>query len=158
MLRLDFLNQFSDEYLHKEEGKGVLLAGVVLGNLARQQLGQNQTIDQSPIFKQVNFGKMQMRDLKRHLARVPELTRAYRVVAPGRLERLAAEAGAFILASGAKNLGIDGNFAFTVGFLNSWQYYARIFDITDSEKILGQESQEPLDSEDYLRGVYSWLL
>jgi len=134
VLNLEFLDQFSDDYLKKDEGKGVFLAGVALGMLARAQIRENQSLDDAPLFKQVNFGKMQMRDLKRHLTRVPELTRAYRVSAPGRLERLAGEAGSLLLKSGAKTLGVDGNFTFAVAFLNAWQYYATIFDIKASKE------------------------
>jgi len=129
-LNLGFLDRFSDEFLRKDEGKGVLLAGVVLGMLAQGQVQSAQNIGDAPLFKQMNFGKMQLRDLKRHLASVPELTRAYKVPYPDRIERLAAEAGSLLFKSGAKNLGVDGNFAFTIGFLNAWQYYATIFNIS----------------------------
>ena len=71
------------------------MAGVALGMLARAQIRENQSLDDAPLFKQVNFGKMQMRDPKASY-RVPELTRAYRVSAPGRLERLAGEAGSLL--------------------------------------------------------------
>lgn len=144
MLDLGFLNQFSDDYLRKDEGKGVLLAGVALGMLAREQVQGEQNIGDAPLFKQLNFGKMQLRDLKRHLARVPELTRAYKARYPDRIERLAAEAGSLLFKSGAKNLGVDGNFAFTVGFLNAWQYYASIFNVKAPE---GSSESETVETE-----------
>ena len=146
MLNLDFLERFSDDYLKKDEGKGVLLAGVALGMLARAQIQPDQRLDNAPLFKQLSFGKMQMRDLRRHLARVPELTRAYRISAPRRLERLAAEAGALLLKSGATTLGVDGNFTFTTAFLNARQYYATIFDIGVSKES-ADESKYPWKRE-----------
>ena len=99
---------------------------------------------------------MQMRDLRRHLARVPELTRAYRISAPRRLERLAAEAGALLLKSGATTLGVDGNFTFTTAFLNA-QYYATIFDIGVSKES-ADESEVPVETEFSQKGVMKWLL
>ncbi len=130
---LSFFEQFSDDYLRKYEGKGVFLAGVTLGMLARGQVDKGESIANSPLFKQLNFGKMQLRDLKRHLARVPELTRVYKVRAPGWLEQLAAEAGSLMLKSGISELGVNGNFAFSIAFLNAWQYYSAIFHVTASQ-------------------------
>jgi len=132
VLDLSFFEEFSDEYLQKDEGKGVFLAGVTLGMLARGQVEKGESIANSPLFKQLNFGKMQLRDLKKHLARVPELTRVYKVRAPGWLEQLAAEAGSLMLKSGIGELGVNGNFAFSIAFLNSWQYYSAMFHITAS--------------------------
>jgi hypothetical protein len=132
-LDLSFFEQFSDDYLRKYEGKGVFLAGVTLGMLARGQVDKGESIANSPLFKQLNFGKMQLRDLKRHLARVPELTRVYKVRAPGWLEQLAAEAGSLMLKSGISELGVNGNFAFSIAFLNAWQYYSAIFHVTASQ-------------------------
>ncbi len=130
---LSFFEQFSDDYLRKYEGKGVFLAGVTLGMLARGQVDKGESIANSPLFKQLNFGKMQLRDLKRHLARVPELTRVYKVRAPGWLEQLAAEAGSLMLKSGISELGVNGNFAFSIAFLNAWQHYSAIFHVTASQ-------------------------
>lgn len=130
---LSFFEQFSDDYLRKYEGKGVFLAGVTLGMLARGQVDKGESIANSPLFKQLNFGKMQLRDLKRHLARVPELTRVYKVRVPGWLEQLAAEAGSLMLKSGISELGVNGNFAFSIAFLNAWQYYSAIFHVTASQ-------------------------
>ena len=130
---LSFFEQFSDDYLRKYEGKGVFLAGVTLGMLARGQVDKGESIANSPLFKQLNFGKMQLRDLKRHLARVPELTRVYKVRAPGWLEQLAAEAGSLMLKSGISELGVNGNFAFSIAFLNAWLYYSAIFHVTASQ-------------------------
>ncbi len=146
-MNLKFLEGFADEYLQKDEGKGILLTGVVLGMLAQGQVGPNQSIGDAPLFKQLNFGKMQMRDLKRHLARVPELTRAYKIRFPDRLERLAAQAGSLLFKSGAKRLGVDGNFTFSVAFLNAWQYYAAAFNIDAARKGTDKEQETPVEAE-----------
>ena len=54
-LNLKFLEGFADEYLQKDEGKGILLAGVVLGMLAQGQVGPNQSIGDAPLFKQLSI-------------------------------------------------------------------------------------------------------
>ena len=51
----------------------------------------------SPLFKQVSFGRMQVRDIRRLLSRVPELSKAYGIRNPGRVSRLLAEAGSLLL-------------------------------------------------------------
>jgi len=141
-MNLSFFDQFSDQYLQKDEGKGVFLAGITLGMLARGQVSKGDDIAKAPLFKQLNFGKMMLRDLKKHLSRVPELTRVYRVKGAGRLEHLAAEAGSLMLKSGIPELGVDGNFAFSVAFLNPWPYYAAIFEIDVAEEQVAMDTNE----------------
>ncbi|HQC38425.1 MAG TPA: TM1802 family CRISPR-associated protein, partial [Thermotogota bacterium] len=70
-MTIDFFKEFQDPYLHSPEGQGVFLAGICLGQLANRQVQNGGKIDDSPLFKQMNFGKMTMRDLLRHLSRVP---------------------------------------------------------------------------------------
>ena len=128
VLDLSFFG-LADDYLRKYEGKGVFLAGVTLGMLARDRWTRRVL----PIrrFSNVNFKRC--RRIKRHLARVPGLTRVYKVRAPGWLEQLAAEAGSLMLKSGISELGVNGNFAFSIAFLNAWQYYSAIFHVTASQ-------------------------
>ena len=76
-MKLEWLNDFSDPYLKTVSGQGILLSGIILGMIARYQVDKEQNIDSAPMFKQLMFGKMQRRDLLRHLSRVPELIRAY---------------------------------------------------------------------------------
>ncbi|MBF7082176.1 CRISPR-associated protein [Desulfallas sp. Bu1-1] len=120
---LEFLDVFEDKYLKTQYGKGVFLAGVLLGYMARLQVAKNDDIHNAPLFKQLNFGKVTARDLKKHLSRVPELIKAYRFKYSWHLQQLANVAGALLLQGGGKELGVDGNFAFTVGFANASDYF-----------------------------------
>lgn len=78
-MKVDFLNQYKDPYLQTAQGKGVFLAGVLLGYLALKQVeGKQSDIGKAPLFKQIQFGRLNFKTLKRHLARVPQLLAAYR--------------------------------------------------------------------------------
>ena len=61
---------------------------------------------------------MKKRDLFKHLARVPELVRAYRLDYADMIESLCAEGGELILQKSDKehDLGVDGNFVFSLLF------------------------------------------
>jgi len=134
-VNLDFFDEFSDPYLKEDVGKGVFLAGVALGMMARGQVAKGEDLSGSPLFKQINFGKIQRRDLKRHLARVPELIRAYEMSYSGIIESLAAEAGKFLLMGQKKDLGVDGNFVFAVAFMNAHEFcFGKIFKKQEAEK------------------------
>ena len=129
-MKLDFLDEFKDTYMHTDAGRGVVLAGIALGMLAKMQAGNGGAIDSAPIFKQLNFGKLTMRDIRRHLARMPELARVYQANAniSGMIESICAKAGQYLLISEEKELGVNGNFAFSVAFLNAADYfYGNIF-------------------------------
>ncbi len=138
-MKLDFLSDFEDPYLQSEQGKGVFLAGVLLGYMARCQVGKEEDIKKAPLFKQIDFGRMDLNRLKRQLARVPQLISAYEGMQKHSylINRLAAEVGRLIL-SGRGDLGVDGNFAFTVGFGNAVNYFWKIF---------GKEENEGVDNE-----------
>lgn len=134
-MKLDFLSGFEDPYLQSERGKGVFLAGVLLGYMARCQVGKEDDIKKAPLFKQIDFGRMDLNRLKRQLARVPQLICAYEGMQKHSylINRLAAEVGRLIL-SGSGDLGVDGNFAFTVGFGNAVNYFWKIFGKEENEK------------------------
>lgn len=117
------MDVFEDKYLKTKQGRGVFLAGVVLGCMARQQVGKNEDIHNSPLFKQMHFGRMTMRDLKKQLARVPELIKAYNMKYSLYLQQLANVAGVMILEGGGEEPGVNGNFAFTVGFSNADHFF-----------------------------------
>ena len=125
-MNLDWLEKFADPYLKTTSGQGVFLSGVVLGMLAKYQVKKGEDIDSAPIFKQIVFGKMQRRDLLRHLSRVPELIRAYDIPYKGYIQQLAGKSGDLLL-KGASEMGVDGNFVFSVAFLNAGDYFWRIF-------------------------------
>jgi len=138
---LSFLDAFEDKYLKTKQGRGVFLAGVVLGVMARQQVSSYDEIQNSPLFKQLNFGRLTIRDLKKYLARMPELIKAYRMNYSYFLEQLGTCAGNLILEGGGKELGVDGNFAFTVAFANAGDYFwNKIF--PRAEKELDAEPDE----------------
>lgn len=148
---LSWIEAFADPYLHTEGGRGVFLAGVTLGMVARGQ-ARGTTIDAAPLFKQINFGRMQMRDLRAHLGRIPELTRHYGLQSPGRVEQLAALSGDLLLRGGERELGVDGNFAFAVAFLGAWNYFALVFGIEGKpqhgEESGGTDVDGGVDAED----------
>lgn len=134
-MNLDFLLQFTDPYLKTERGQGVFLAGVLLGYMARCQVGKEDDIKKAPLFKQLEFGRMDINSLKRQLSRVPQLISAYEGMQKYSylLNQLAAESGKRIL-SGSGDLGVDGNFAFTVGFGNASRYFWKIFKKEESDQ------------------------
>lgn len=127
-MRLDWFDSFNDPYLQTDQGKGIFLAGVLLGYMARCQVSKDDDIRRAPLFKQLNFGRMDLMQLKRQLARVPQLISAYEEMQRHSylINQLAAEVGRLIL-SGTDEMGINGNFAFTVGFGNAVNYFWKIF-------------------------------
>lgn len=128
-MNLSLLDRFQDEYLRTPQGQGVFLAGVVLGYLALSQVESEEKIKDAPLFKQIQFGRLDMKSLRRLLARVPQLLAAYSdsIKAPQLVSALLAEAGRLMLEGGNDVLGVDGNFAFTVGFGNARSYFWQIF-------------------------------
>ncbi|MEW6065517.1 CRISPR-associated protein [Desulforamulus profundi] len=125
-MKLDFLAKFADPVMQTPAGQGAFLAGVVLGMVARGQT-KDGSIDGAPLFKQMTFGRMKRRDLKRHLARVPELVKAYDLNYKDLIRKLAAYAGELILQDEGFELGVDGNFAFATAFMNAREYFWTIF-------------------------------
>lgn len=125
-MKLDFFEKFADPTMRTAEGQGIFLAGVALGMLARGQT-KDGSIDGAPLFKQITFGRMKRRDVKRHLARVPELVKAYDLKYKDLIRKLAGFAGELLLLDEGFELGVDGNFAFTTAFMNSREYFWAIF-------------------------------
>ena len=144
-MQFDFLDRFSDPYLRSEAGKGVFLSGIVLGIVAAQQT-EKGSISDAPLFKQISFGQLQIRDIQRLLARVPDLAMAYRLKNAGRVSQLLGTAGELLLQSGKRDLGIDGNFAFSVAFTNAWRYYKEIFP-KETEEDAGKTSESQIEDE-----------
>ena len=141
-MRLEFFDEFKDPYMRGKGGQGVFLAGLVLGMIARGQVGKNGNIDASPMYKQLHFGRMQRRDLLRLMARVPELTRVYDLPYADMIESLCGEAGKRLLEGLSEELGVDGNFAFSIAFLNAPDYFWKIFkkQSKDEEDSVDQET------------------
>lgn len=129
MVNTDFFNNLKDAYLATEQGRGVFLAGVAMGYIARCQVKSEGDIKNAPLFKQIQFGRMDFKALKRMMARIPQLTAAYSesIRAPQLVNSLAAEASKMILTDKQGELGVDGNFAFTTGFINGTEYFWKIF-------------------------------
>jgi hypothetical protein len=136
-MHLEFFDSFEDPYLKTETGQGVFLAGVTLGMLALGQAGDS--VDSAPIFKQQNFGRMKKRDILRHMARVPELVKAYHLEYGNLVNALCAKAGELILQGKDREIGVDGNFVFSVAFLNARHYFWTIFK-SDKNKTGNSES------------------
>lgn len=141
-MKLDFLASFADPVMQTPGSQGAFLAGVVLGVIAQGQT-KDKNIESAPMFKQLSFGRMKRRDIKRHLSRVSELVKAYdlkykEVDIKNMVRKLAGYAGELILQSEEIELGVDGNFAFATGFINSGDYFWKIFqknqDGKDSDK------------------------
>ncbi|WP_036226056.1 TM1802 family CRISPR-associated protein [Mesoaciditoga lauensis] len=135
-MNTDFFEKLQDKYLQTDFGRGVFLAGVALGTLANAQLeySNGKKVEDTPLFKQINFGKMSLRELKKHMSRIPELTKAYRIDYSSMISALASKAGELMLNGGSKDLGVDGNFAFTVAFMNSKEYFwGKIFKKKEEE-------------------------
>jgi len=128
-VNLEFFKEFKDPYVQNEQGKGIFLAGVVLGYIAKSQAGSERDIKNAPLFKQIQFGRMDMKNLKKQLARVPQLLAAYSdsIIAHHLVSVLSAEAGKMILSGTGTELGTEGNFVFTVGFVNANSYFWKVF-------------------------------
>ncbi|MGB4303199.1 MAG: TM1802 family CRISPR-associated protein [Syntrophomonadaceae bacterium] len=142
-MNLDFFAKFHDPYMQSPAGQGAFLAGVLLGYMAYRQAGQDGDISQSPLFKQIQFGRMDIVSLKRLLSRVPTLLAAYRedMKYTGLMSQLSATATELILQSGEEELGVNGNFALAAGFLNARSYFWDIFQVSqkDSQSEEGKE-------------------
>jgi hypothetical protein len=145
-MHFEFFEEFADPYMKTESGRGIFEAGIVLGMVALGEAGGSAQIDNAPMFKQMNFGRMKKRDILRHLARIPELTRAYRLDYAGMIESLAARAGESLLMGSERELGVDGNFAFSVAFLNAKKYFWTIFksDKKDEDEPESENTKEEL--------------
>lgn len=139
-MNIGFFDDFKDDYMQTLQGKGYFLSGVVLGMVARGQAGKGSPIDSAPLYKQLHFGKLQRRDILRHMSRIPELTRVYNLDYAGMIESLCAKAGEYLMLGGASDPGVDGNFAFSMAFLNAPDYFfKRIFKKTDEDQKDGSE-------------------
>jgi len=127
-VNLDFFDDFHDPYLQTAQGKGVFLSGVLLGYIAYLEAGDSD-IKNTPLFKQLQFGRMTYQALQRSLSQVPRLIAGYERVGERQqpIRMLLAEAGRMLLAAPEEDMGVEGNFAFTVGFVNSGFYISRIF-------------------------------
>jgi hypothetical protein len=154
---LEFLDKFSDKFLQSDFGKGTLLSGVVLGFVAYNQTKgekgesgySNAKIQDSPLYKQLNFGRLSLRDIKKHLSRLPELIKAYKIEPSFLVEDLAGYSQELLLNSKGKDLGIDGNFAFVTGFMNWRNYFREIYkDYTKEKEVVELEIEKTDKGED----------
>ena len=117
-MNLDFFAKFHDPYMQSPAGQGAFLAGVLLGYMAYRQAGQDGDISQSPLFKQIQFGRMDIVSLKRLLSRVPTLLAAYRedMKYTGLMSQLSATATELILQSGEEELGVNATLPWQQAF------------------------------------------
>jgi hypothetical protein len=143
-MNLDIFTKFHDPYMQTPAGQGALLSGVLLGYMAVRQAGGETDISKSPLFKQIQFGRMDIASLKRLLSRVPTLLAAYRedMKYTGYMSQLSAAAMELLLQSGEEDMGVNGNFALAAGFLNARQYFWDIFPVSKEAKDLKNEKDE----------------
>lgn len=145
-MNLGIFDKFHDPYMQEPAGQGIFLAGVLLGYMAERQAGHDGDISKSPLFKQIQFGRMDMMNLKRILSRVPKLLSAYRedMKYTAYMSRLTACAQEYILQSGDEEMGVNGNFAFAAGFINARNYFWDIFPVKKEDKAIenGEEEAE----------------
>lgn len=135
--------QFHDPYMQGPAGQGVFLAGVLLGYMAERQAGADGDISKSPLFKQIQFGRMDKANLKRILGRVPQLLAAYReeLKYTGYMNRLTGTALELILQADDEEMGVNGNFAFAAGFVNARRYFWEIFPTKKDEPAEKREEE-----------------
>lgn len=131
-MNTDIFTRFNDPYMQSAMGQGAFLAGILLGYMAQRQAGSNDDVSKSPLFKQIQFGRLDIVHLKRLLSRVPTLLAAYRedMKYTGLMSRLSAAATEQLLQTGDEDLGVNGNFAFAAGFLNARKYFWDIFPVS----------------------------
>jgi hypothetical protein len=144
-MNIDFFSDFKDPYLQTDEGKGIFLAGITLGILAKSQIATGEPIDSAPLYKQIRFGRLQKRNLMALWAKAPILIRTTlhetKVGYAGMIESLYAKSGELIIRGGETGLGVNGNFAFSVAFLNASDYFfGKIFEKKDNKKDNKQET------------------
>ncbi|WP_300522162.1 TM1802 family CRISPR-associated protein [Aminiphilus sp.] len=158
----EMMEAFADPYLQQPFGRGVFLAGVLLGVFAREQVRGTEPAEQekkkavdvaaSPLFKQLNFGRLRLRDLKGHLGRLPGLIHQYRIDYAGPVQSFAGEVMCLILEGEQKELGPEGNFAFAAGFLAAPSYFWRCFgkqvpaDVVVDESLPGDDAASEEDA------------
>lgn len=123
---MTWFSEFSDPYLQKASGKGIFLAGVLLGFVASCQRKEGGNLNDTPLFKKMTFGKLRKRDIKRHLSELPTLLKAYNIPYQRQLTEISGQAAEFMLQDD-QDLGVDGNFVFTNTFLNAWKYFYRFY-------------------------------
>jgi hypothetical protein len=158
-VELKIFDGFHDPYMQTEQGRGVFLAGVLLGYMAycqvkpkRDDQGEHNNdnadkakrdddLRKAPLFKQIDFGRMDLMRLKRLLARVPQLLSAYEGMQSYSylINQLTAEVGRLLL-SGQGELGVDGNFAFTAGFCNAANYFWKLFGKKAKDETASEEA------------------
>lgn len=134
-----WLTEFKDPYLQSPSGKGVFLAGVLLGFVASCQKGRGSQLNDAPLFKKLSFGKLQQRDVKRQLGELPMLLKAYNIPYQRQLTELSGQASELLLKDD-RQMGVDGNFVFTNAFLNAWKYFYRLFPELEKTDQLKEET------------------
>lgn len=143
-MNTNIFDKFHDPYMQGAAGQGVFLAGVLLGYMAERQTGSGGDISRSPLFKQIQFGRMDIMNLKRILSRVPKLLAAYReeMKYTVYMNQLGAVALELMLQADEEEMGVNGNFAFAAGFINARRYFWEIFPVKKDEKPVEKEEGE----------------
>jgi hypothetical protein len=147
ILETAVFEEFHDPYMQGPAGQGIFLAGVLLGYMAERKVGPEGDIGKSPLFKQIQFGRMDKMNLKRILSRVPQLLTAYReeMKYTAYMNRLGAAALELILQADDEEMGVNGNFAFAAGFINARHYFWKLFPIKKGETT-GESGEEEINN------------
>lgn len=140
-------DQFHDPYMQGSAGQGIFLAGVLLGYMAERQAGADGDISKSPLFKQIQFGRMDKMNLKRILGRVPQLLAAYReeMKYTAYMNQLGAAALELMLQADDEEMGVNGNFTFAAGFINARRYFWELFPTKKDDKP-GEPGEEEINN------------
>lgn len=147
-MNLDFFEEINDPYMKTNPGKSFFLSGVLLGMISIEERSENEI---GPILKALNFGKLSRREIKTKLSNVPIFLKREECSNSGRLSSLLAKIGEYFFNSEGEEPGVEGNFAFTIGFVSCWEYYKKIFPKDDGQESKEKEelfSEEDIQEED----------
>ncbi|MDY6868290.1 MAG: TM1802 family CRISPR-associated protein [Chloroflexota bacterium] len=139
-MNMEWLLGFEDPYLKKPSGKGVFLAGVLLGFVASCQKDKGGHLNDAPLFKKLAFGKLQIRDVKRYLSELPMLLKAYDIPYQRQLVEISGAATEFLMQDD-RPMGVDGNFVFTNAFLNAWKYFYQFYPALQNKETNEEETE-----------------
>ena len=130
----DYFNKYHSKEINKGNRKGFYLSGLILGNLAAEQVKSVRRYSNefdTAMFKSIDFRTITPRSLLRVLSGVPEVISCY-VGSQSEREKFE-EAGAalyeylHINGSGAYELSEDEKFAFTSAWLGAKEEWKKLF-------------------------------
>lgn len=143
-VNFDFFDEMADNYFQKEFGQGVFLAGIAMGMLAKEQVGEGEDVSEAPLYKQLRLGQMETRTLLKYLGMAPALARAYNVPHLKQIDAVIVEAMRRISRGGTEKMGVQGNYAFAFGFIDApFWFYNHIL-----QRQNAKQAELPIEQED----------